>query len=133
MSGGTVDILVNNAGMYYPMSLDEGPNKGQGPLDGVFGASSLDICQCILFLLHTVGNVCCSRSFSMHWGSNALSMPCLYSDAEGSSSKFEFLTGSPDDWDKQTQVYRLSTFLCHMPDWRYRFLHWPGHFTPMHN
>ena len=59
-----MDILVNNAGMYYPMSLDEGPNKGQGPLDGVFGASSLEICQCILFSLHTVGNVCCSRSFS---------------------------------------------------------------------
>ena len=34
ISGGHVDCLVNNAGVYYPMSLDEGPNKGQGPLDG---------------------------------------------------------------------------------------------------
>ncbi len=33
-SGNKVDVLVNNAGMYYPMSLEEGPNKGQGPLDG---------------------------------------------------------------------------------------------------
>ena len=31
---GYVDILVNNAGTYGPMSLDKGPNKGQGPLDG---------------------------------------------------------------------------------------------------
>lgn len=34
LSGGCVNVLVNNAGVYYPMSLDEGPNKGQGPLDG---------------------------------------------------------------------------------------------------
>lgn len=34
MSGGNIDCLVNNAGVYFPMSLDEGPNKGQGPLDG---------------------------------------------------------------------------------------------------
>ena len=34
VSGNKVDILVNNAGVYYPMSLEEGPNKGQGPLDG---------------------------------------------------------------------------------------------------
>lgn len=34
VSGNRVDVLVNNAGMYYPMSLEEGPNKGQGPLDG---------------------------------------------------------------------------------------------------
>lgn len=31
---GTVDVLVNNAGTYSPMSFDQGPNKGQGPLDG---------------------------------------------------------------------------------------------------
>ena len=35
ISGGHVDCLVNNAGVYYPMSLEEGPNKGQGPLDGM--------------------------------------------------------------------------------------------------
>lgn len=34
LSGGCVNVLVNNAGVYYPMSFDEGPNKGQGPLDG---------------------------------------------------------------------------------------------------
>ncbi|EIE18472.1 oxidoreductase [Coccomyxa subellipsoidea C-169] len=34
LSGGCVNVLVNNAGVYFPMSLDEGPNKGQGPLDG---------------------------------------------------------------------------------------------------
>ncbi len=34
LSGGCVNVLVNNAGVYFPMSFDEGPNKGQGPLDG---------------------------------------------------------------------------------------------------
>ena len=34
VSGHRVDVLVNNAGMYYPMSFEAGPNKGQGPLDG---------------------------------------------------------------------------------------------------
>jgi hypothetical protein len=29
-----VDVLVNSAGVYSPMSFDQGPNKGQGPLDG---------------------------------------------------------------------------------------------------
>ena len=37
VSGNRVDVLVNNAGMYYPMSLEKGPNKGQGPLDGAPG------------------------------------------------------------------------------------------------
>ena len=41
VSGGRVDVLVNNAGVYFPMSLDEGPNKGQGPLDG---AAKLSLC-----------------------------------------------------------------------------------------
>lgn len=31
---GCVDVLVHCAGEYGPMSLEKGPNKGQGPLDG---------------------------------------------------------------------------------------------------
>jgi len=31
---GYVSVYVQCAGAYGPMSLEKGPNKGQGPLDG---------------------------------------------------------------------------------------------------
>jgi NAD(P)-dependent dehydrogenase (short-subunit alcohol dehydrogenase family) len=43
VAGDHIDVLVNNAGVYYPMSFDEGPNKGQGPLDGEFLQSASKI------------------------------------------------------------------------------------------
>ena len=35
---GYVSVYVQCAGTYGPMSLDKGPNKGQGPLDGALYA-----------------------------------------------------------------------------------------------
>ena len=40
VSGNRVDVLVNNAGMYI-MDMEQGPNKGQGPLDGARPLQSL--------------------------------------------------------------------------------------------
>ena len=38
---GYVSVYLQCAGAYGPMSLDKGPNKGQGPLDGApIGSSS---------------------------------------------------------------------------------------------
>ena len=45
---GYVSVYVQCAGAYGPMSLEKGPNKGQGPLDGARwnGSLKLWICRC---------------------------------------------------------------------------------------
>ena len=168
MSGGRVDVLVNNAGVYFPMSLDEGPNKGQGPLDGAVKLSlsitsgeqehlgfkllprgssyylisltinfmnyteawllsillgepsaSLSLCKGLLHcmrhmhgtwgILSTSAGGRHNKCLSRHQSDSPLSVSYML-DVSVARSMLELVTthrliaGSPDDWDKQTQI-----------------------------
>lgn len=92
---GYVDVLVNNAGTYGPMSLDKGPNKGQGPLDGdpaewdrLISVNLLVCrCACIGTILNKGSHTTCSfidtASLSDFAGANAPHTPAVPHD-EGS-------------------------------------------------